>query len=100
MPGDSVAPSCRNDCFNRMSHWISNAGTNKCAGGPTSGLLTNIAPESKNRLIKPEVREHLGATGPWITEVKNDMHDPTQTRVISGDFSNLASSARHVITPE
>jgi len=100
MPGDSIAPSCRNDCFNRMVNWVTVVGKKTCPGGPTSGLLTNIAPESKNRLIKPELRETLGASGPWITEVKNDMHDDKQIRVISGDFSNLATSARHVITPE
>jgi len=83
-----------------MANWVALGGKNGCPGGPTSGLLSNIAPESKNRLVKPELRDHLGASGPWITEVINDMHDQKQIRTISGDFSNLASSARHVITPE
>lgn len=66
-----------------------------CPNGPTSGHMTNVAPEHTGS-IRPEHRSKLGASGAWWKEIDPAGH----VRVVSGDFSNLAAEASSLITPK
>ena len=88
LPGGPSGPAC--PIFGAA--WTYGGG---CPGGPTSGNMTNVAPEHQGN-VRPEQRTRLGAQGPWWKEV-----DPAgQVRVVAGDFSNLAAEASQLITPK
>lgn len=88
LPGNVQGPTC--PMF--PIKWTYAGG---CINGPTSGSLTNVAPENR-ALIYPEIRSKLGLTNHYWKEI-----DPAgEVRVVSGDFSNLAADATKLINPE
>jgi hypothetical protein len=87
IPGTPQGPNCP------MYGTIFKFGSG-CPNGPTSGHMTNVAPEHTGN-IKPEHRTKLGASGSWWKEIDPAGH----VRVVSGDFSNLAAEASSLITP-
>lgn len=91
IPGSVSGPDCGNACpkaaFKRAAR--------HCIGGPTAGAMTNVAPEAKG-LITPTIKAQLGKSGPYDREIDN----AGTVRVISGDFTNLATDASGVFRPE